>query len=168
MSLRRTTLRVEELGQRTLPSVTVAPPAPLPSVAIQQTVHPMTGSGRGDFAQAAPAPGSSEAYRLNGIIRVAGMGEVRVTGSVHTVGNTREGTAVGTITLSNARGSMTLRLEGPKQAGFSELPKYFRYRIVTGTGAYTRMTDSGLLRLDLTPGPRVGSVGARGTFSLAI
>ncbi len=168
MSLHRTTLRVEELGQRTLPSVTVAQPVPMATAIVHQTTHPMTGTSRGEFAQAAPAPGSSEAYRLSGTAHVAGMGEVRVKGSVHTVGNTRSGTAIGTITLSNARGSVTLRLEGPKQVGFSTLPKYFRYTIVTGTGAYARLKDSGLLRLDLTPGPRVGAIGARGTYSMAI
>jgi hypothetical protein len=47
------------------------------------------------------------------------------------------------MTLTNAKGSITLKLEGPTQSGFAPLPNRFHFSVTSGTGAYRGVTDHG-------------------------
>jgi len=90
-------------------------------------------------------------YHFTGDGSVKGMGAVQMQIDVYGVGFHDPGTAHGTITLTNAKGSVTVQITGPSQPKLSPLPQYFQYKIVQATGAYRGMTDSGTLRLLRTP-----------------
>jgi hypothetical protein len=137
-------LRVEELAGRLLPSA-VMPPAH-----VMPPVHrdPLAGRGQGPFtAQFVPDAGAL--YQFRGTATLADLGAVTVTGSAHGVGLIASGHAGGALTFANARGSVTVELDGPTQPAFGALPHYFRYHVVAGTGAFGHLRDGGMLRLDL-------------------
>jgi hypothetical protein len=71
---------------------------------------------------------------LTGSGRVAPLGQVTMQGELHTPGFVAHGQARGTVTLSNAAGSVTLQLVGPSQKGFSQPPTTFHFTITGGTG----------------------------------
>jgi hypothetical protein len=90
-------------------------------------------------------------YHFTGDGSVEGMGAVQMQIDVYGVGFNNNGTAHGTITLTNAKGSVTVQITGPSQPKLSPLPSWFQYKIVQATGAYRGMTDSGTIRLLRTP-----------------
>jgi hypothetical protein len=60
-----------------------------------------------------------------------------------------EGRATGTLTFTNADGSVTISLVGlDEQPGFAPIPKWWRYHVVSATGDYTGLKDQGTLRID--------------------
>jgi hypothetical protein len=132
-------LRVEELAGRLLPSAVMPP------------VHrdPLAGRGQGTFTAAPTIPETGGLYQFRGTATLADLGAVTVRGSAHGVGMIASGHAGGVLTFANARGSVTVELDGPSQPGFAALPHYFRYHVVAGTGAYLHLRDGGMLRLDL-------------------
>lgn len=94
---------------------------------------------------------------LSAIARVRPLGVVRLSGSL-----THGGYLVaphplprveGTLTLSNARGSLTLRLESVARRGepAPDEAEAFRYTIQSGTGAYRRLAGEGAASLTLGP-----------------
>jgi hypothetical protein len=168
MATRRTTLRVEELGSRVLPSA--APAAgllPMVSARIVTSTGQQTlaGQGQGTYAVRFAVPDAGTNYDLHGAAVLGGVGAVAVSGSVHSVGFVLHGTAGGTLTFSNARGTVTVALTGPTQNGFASLPQDFHYRVVGGTGAYQHLTGQGTLHLTLHALPS-GTGPAHGTFTL--
>jgi hypothetical protein len=116
--------------------------------------------------------GAGPQDRLQGSADLAGLGRVTVGGSISPVGFIREGHAGGTLTFTNARGAVTVQLQGPEQTGFSALPQHFRYRVVGATGAYKGLAAQGSLQLVLhaspLPLPGAGMVTPHGTFTLTI
>jgi hypothetical protein len=66
------------------------------------------------------------------------------------------GHAGGTLTLSGARGSLTLQLEGPTQPGFSAPPSTFAYTILGGTGAFAASHGSGQVTVGFVASPSHG------------
>jgi hypothetical protein len=145
------------------------------------TGHPMhspaTGTLVGSYTMADPMPDVGMSYSLTGQGAVAGLGRVSVNGSVHSLGFMAEGEAGGTITLSNHRGSLTLQLLGPMQAGFSPLPTAFSYTVTGSTGAYMHVRGSGKATLQLRPflvalfclpGPKACMPPAGGSFTLTL
>jgi hypothetical protein len=173
MKSRRFVPQVEELGDRILPSaLTIAnlPEAPQAMVASHlplQSTHPLAGKGNGVYSPDPIPADAGPVYHLHGSAKLAGKGEVLIGGSVSAVGFIANGRARGTLTLIGNGGLVTVELQGPMQPGFSSLPHYFHYRVVSGTGAFAHLADSGTLRLDLHALP-TGAIGARGSFSLWI
>jgi hypothetical protein len=92
------------------------------------------------------------------------------SGSVSAVGFIRDGHAGGTLTFTNARGAVTVQLQGPEQPAFSALPQHFQYRVIGATGAYKGLVAQGSLQLALhaspLPMPGAGMVTPHGTFTL--
>jgi hypothetical protein len=121
-----TRLHVEVLDARIAPStgpVVLPPPV-------------LVGHGTGAFTKEMGIPESGSKYDLLGSATLNGLGLVSVHGSVDSVGFVLHGHAWGTLTFSNAKGSVTLRLTGPEQNGFAPLPSRFTFDVTGGTGGY--------------------------------
>ena len=172
MAIRRTMLHVEELGSRVLPSAspfTLYGVAPATMHVIQnehtlvkeygqlaeQSLH---GMGFGSYANNFNVPDTGASYHLNGLGVFSKLGFATVSGDIHGVGFIQHGHATGTLTLTNAHGSVTIELTGPVQDGFSPLPYKFQYQVTGGTGAYQNFHDTGTLQLQL-----IGSTGPPGS-----
>jgi hypothetical protein len=166
MPIRRR-LELEELCERIVPSGTplfgVTAQAEFAQVAQQQ--HALAGQGHGTYTSPFSIPDTGVQYDLQGVAHLAKLGDVTVTGSVHSLGFIVSGKASGTLTFTNANGSVTVELQGPVQPGFASLPHTFHYKVVSGTGAYQNLHDSGSLHLVLKPA-QAGA--AAGTFKLTI
>lgn len=171
MASRRPPLHLEELGARILPSATLVDPPPAATALASPScvaVHILDGHGHGRYTSDAVQSGAGIEYRLSGHADLAGLGQVKMTGSVHSVGFIQKGRAGGTLTFTNTHGSVTVELQGPEQAGFSPLPERFRYHVVGGSGAYAHLSDSGTLALSQHALPTGDRQGAHGTFTLSI
>jgi hypothetical protein len=169
MNPRRSILRVEELGTRTLPSVIA-----LPGLAalfaqstqtfsfrsFQQPGPRFAGSAAGFFQVSQATPTSSLTYVLSGAADVAGLGHVGIGGHIASVSPTQAGIAGGVLRLTNLRGSVTLRLLGPQQAANSPLPAHFRYEVISATGVFFNVHTTGTADLTLNS--------AAHTFSLKL
>jgi hypothetical protein len=82
---------------------------------------------------------------LSGLPRFTASGFVRRTGYIF------RGHASGELTLTNAKGSITLSLEGPVQPGFAPLPNRFHFTVTGGSGAYKGLIDDGVVTLRAYP-----------------
>jgi hypothetical protein len=168
MAVRRTLLRVEELGPRTLPSgsplLAAAPAAAARTATAPQPA--LAGMGSGAYVVGFGVPDAGAAYTFTGSAFFLGLGPATVQGSIRAVGFTVTGQARGTLTFTTARGAVTVALEGPAQPGFSPLPAAFRYQVVRGTGAFSHLVGQGTLRLALLPAPGAGP--AHGRFVFAV
>jgi hypothetical protein len=157
---RRRGLQLEELGARVLPSAN-------PLLAVHghaaHAAHPMAqppldGKGQGNYTDNPIEHDSGITYTLSGTATFADLGDVTVSGTVHSVGFIREGRASGELTFTNANGSVTVKLVGPKQPGFSALPHKFTYTVIGGTGQYKNLSGDGTLHLVLTAtNPQTGT-----------
>jgi hypothetical protein len=79
-------------------------------------------------------------FALSGSGAVSPLGSVTVKqGSFHSLGFIVTGQASGTMTLSNARGSVKIQLTGPLQPGFAALPKTFTYKVVETTRKFGKL-----------------------------
>jgi hypothetical protein len=149
MTLRRTLLRVEELGGRVLPSatVTVAPPrtTALVSTAVP-TIAASAWTGQGRFTVTTNAATTAKTYTWDGSAIIGSAGNFAVTGAITTVGN-RTGQATGRVVVSNPRGTLTLTITGPTQAARSGLPASVTYKVSGATGVFARFAGQGTLRL---------------------
>jgi hypothetical protein len=177
MTRARVVLRVEELAERTLPSVSplVSPPADLlpPVVMPPVPAHALAGHGHGTYKTLVPLPfpDVGMTYLLKGEGVFAGLGKATVRGSFRAPGFIVGGHDQGTLTISAAMGSVTVRLEGFEPAGAAPLTHWFRYTVVKGTGAYRKLADHGTLRLDLHSAvlpPAPGVLVRPNTFDLTI
>lgn len=163
---RRRRLQLEELGARVLPSANPLAPVHAPvghAAAHHMAQPPLDGKGQGTYTDNPVQNGAGITYTLTGTAKFDGLGNVTVAGTVHSVGFIQEGHASGELTFTNAQGSVTVKLEGPSQAGFSPLPKKFEYTVIGGTGQYQNLSGSGTLHLALTPTPGNPETG---TFTL--
>jgi len=115
-------------------------------------------------------PDAGKTYLIAGAGRVHGQGRASVAGSLHSLGFIAQGQAQGDLTVQGARGTVTLHLTGPQQAGFQPLPGEFRFTTTGGTGKYRGLHESGTATLALTlgqsgaPGQPIGG----GTFTLVL
>jgi hypothetical protein len=131
--------------------------------------HALDGHGQGVYVRQPGVPDAGQGYSLCGTADLAGLGRFEVSGSVRSVGFILRGRAGGELTLSNACGSLTLRLVGPEQPGFSPLPGTFGYGVVGATGAYHGLHASGQLHLALSPASSDGVPDpSHGTFTLSV
>ena len=109
---------------------------------------------------------------LKGSGLISALGTVDLSGSITSPisqAPTKLGTQ-GTITLSNAKGSVTLRLSVLVGQVASPLSIRFEFSIEKGTGAFAGAVGTGSADLTLTPlGGLVSSINAnQGTFTLSL
>ncbi len=144
---------VEELGSRTLPSAAPLTPTTPPTVVSAGVSHvnPLAGSITGAYAVGLGMPDVGTSYRLAGAGTVDLLGKVNALGLLRSTGFIMNGHAVGSLTLANAKGTITLRLTGPQQAAFATLPQQFQFTTTGGTGAYSRLSAQGTVTLKLNP-----------------
>ncbi len=121
----------------------------------------LNGSIGGPNSSTVTNPDVGASLSLDGSGRVAPLGQVSSTGSLHMTGFIKTGHATGTLTLEGPKGSVTLALEGPSQAGFSGPPSALTYTITGGTGPYAGATGRGTATLTTTPEQRRASRSAR-------
>ena len=141
-------------------------------------------------------PDAGTTYDLSGQGQVQPFGQMNVTGSVHSPGFTPEPAVlkdhgVGTLTLSNSQGTLTLQLtvpvihfppgRSPSPAGPQPIPlpgpyhpillgfppqtRLFGFEITGGTGTFANVTGRGTASLRLVADP-IGDVPGRHTESL--
>jgi hypothetical protein len=153
---------VEPLGPKVLPSSSalrlLGPLGALIEDATADDPLSISGKLRGT---ATARPGSSDpgaALDLSGAGRVDSLGPVQFAGALEGVGRIRRGRAVGSLTLSAERGSITLRLLGPAQGRRARLPDRFRFVVQDQTGATRPLKGNrGTVRVDT--GPEPGAIG---------
>jgi hypothetical protein len=172
---RRPPLELERLDARVLPSLTPLP-IPLPPVhpaapLVRESdvaTHLLDGHGQGTYTGLVVVD-AGPSFRLEGTADLAGMGHVKVSGWVQGVGMIAKGRAHGFLTFTNDRGSITLEIFGPPQAGFSSLPEHFNWNIVGHrTGDFAHMSGKGTLTLDLHALPTGDLLPPHGTFDLTV
>jgi hypothetical protein len=149
---RRVRPNVEALGAKTLLSVSAAvmPVVRAAMVAAAgRRSSPLLGGVSGTTSAAVTIPDAGRTTTLTGSGKVGPLGSVSAEGQFHAVGFIAQGTAEGTLTLSNSRGSVTVRLVGPPRNGFSALPTSYRYTISQGTGHDKVLRGSGVADLTL-------------------
>jgi hypothetical protein len=145
-----------------------APPA-VPTQVIPPPHHELVLNGllEGRYS-ASSFPDAGTTYALSGKGQVAPLGQTSVTGSLHSLGFILHGHAGGTLTLADARGTVTLQLTGPLQNGFSPLPTRFSFVITGGTGAFAHDTGRGTAYVTLMPDTPPALRGQLGHFELRL
>jgi hypothetical protein len=173
----RTFLKLEYLEQRDLPSAgipgtehfIVSGHQPIAGIHAPQfhtnVVAPSSGQGKGTYTTTPSNPDTGSDYLLTGTGNFLNVTNAKITGSVNSPGNVSQGYAEGTITFTNAKGSVTLALVGPEQTAFPLFPGHFIYTVENGTGAYAHVNGSGTLTLTLHQTAVHGST-SQGTFTL--
>jgi hypothetical protein len=136
-----------------------------------QDAGALAGSAAGAYQRTRLVGDTGASYTLTGTGAVGLLGAVSVAGSFQCTGFSLSGHATGQLTLSNAAGSVTLRLVGPEQGAFAPPPGQFTFTVEKGTGAYTDFRKSGVLELGLKPaglalGTGVAALGDQGSFAL--
>jgi hypothetical protein len=129
----------------------------------------LAGTLHGTFRKPLGTPDVGAQYNLAGSGRIAHFGPATVAGSLREVGFIAQGHSTGTLTLANAKGSLTLSLTGATQGGFSRLPTSYSFVVTGGTGAYSKDVDSGHLTLRLGgAGGHASTPGLSGRFSITL
>jgi hypothetical protein len=153
---RRSPPGVESLEGRMLLSAVRVPVAHAPALVAstasgRRLVLDGTLQGTWSKTQANPDVGGSET--LQGWGSTQPLGQVQATGTLQTPGFIRSARATGSLTLSNAQGSVTLRLVGVmgQPGSSSSPPSALRYTVVKGTGQYAQATGSGTALLQQRP-----------------
>jgi len=147
---RRVQLQVEQLGERILlsaPAVTL-PTKPLPMIpapALMVLHRHLQGIGRGVFTREFADPSAGTHFHLQGAGTFNYVGRVRISGELQSGGLTLQNHVRGTITLSNAHGSVTLAIRGTTRSLYGTLPNWLSYSVVAGTGDFVRFRDYGAL-----------------------
>jgi hypothetical protein len=123
----------------------------------------LNGEVGGSFSFTPTNPDVGHSQTLTGSGMVSPLGQVSASGTLTSLGFIAKGRATGSFTLSNANGSVTIALTGPRQSGFSALPRQFSFKIVRATGQYAGASDKGTATLDeveadgTAPSPMSGS-----------
>ncbi len=110
--------------------------------------NPLEGRGHGTFTASPLMVDAGAYFHLHGHGHFGKLGEATVTGFLQGVGMIANGHASGTLTFTNSHGSVTIELKGKLQSAFAEIPTWFAYHVVSGTGSYSHMKDHGMVRID--------------------
>jgi hypothetical protein len=108
----------------------------------------LNGEVSGRFLLAPGNPDVGSYQTLTGSGTVSPLGQVSASGTIKSPGFIARGRTTGTLDLSNANGSVTIRLTGPLKPGFATLPRKFTFKIVAATGQYVGDVDTGTATLD--------------------
>jgi hypothetical protein len=170
MTRRNPRLKLETLDERALPSAAMPVVDPTLHIIKQvQSIHPLTGRGTGSYSSKLGNPDTGVTHTLNGTAHLQGLGDVKVTGDIHGPGFINSDVYHGTLTIKNARGTVTVELTSFRPAGPAGLPVWYRYKIISATGAFKGMHDTGSLRFDVTLFPSFAAGPSQaGTFRMAI
>jgi hypothetical protein len=151
--------RVESLEDRLPPSAAPLPPVLPPGPAaghIFPGLHrlPLNGQIIGNWAPMHSLPDTGLLQSLDGSGKVTPLSDdVHLTGQLTMPGFTLSGRATGEIKLSDAKGSVTIKLVGAMpQPGFSGPPTKFYYSIEGGTGKYAHAWGGGIVNFQEWPG----------------
>src|SRR5262249_10835722 len=131
-----------DAGVATTSTTPTPTPTPTPAPTLRGIVS-------GAYVPVSLGTGKGTRYDLVGISNLTGLGEVTLSGSLISTGSAPSSSATGTLVLHNSRGSITVSVVGPLQGSNSPLPSQFRFRVVSGTGAYTSFHSSGYLYVHL-------------------
>jgi len=113
------------------------------------------GTSRTEFP---PIPDVGTSVVLKGSGRIRPLGNVSAGGSLHEAGFILIGRDEGALTLSNTRGSVSIRFSRPFSAQGGGHSGPYHFVIVGGTGAYKGATGSGKAELEFG-GPIVSGSG---------
>jgi hypothetical protein len=143
--------QVDALENRHLLSASGNGLALAPIILVPPPVHPhhiaLNGEVSGTWTIQIVNPDVGQEQLLTGSGSVQPLGKVDAAGTLHATGFIARGRATGTVTLSNAQGTVTIKLTGPRQRGFSTLPRTFSFQIVEATGNYRGATNRGTATL---------------------
>jgi hypothetical protein len=145
-------LEVLQLGERILPSVTVAAAPAQPAKVVvgpHVTLSTLSGSGQGRYSIAPTRFGVGPQYALRATGTISGMGAVTVVGSLKAPALNATGPVTGTLVLTSAHGSVTVSLTAPSQSGHSALPTSYQYKIVAASGQFFGSSAQGTMHLTL-------------------
>jgi len=135
------------------------------STSTTPTIISLVGTLKGDYHLKPGLPDVGATYILFGHGTLKPVRAVDVTGHVEQLGFVASGHAKGLIVISTPQGSLTLKLQGPKQKGFAPLPDSFSVTITNGSGSYLKDRGHGKLVLVLDP----ANAGAEhGTFTMVL
>ncbi len=173
---RRTrTLQVESLESKTLlsgiPTMGLRQaPALVAHAAVTQVA--LNATTKGLFYTTKANPDTGTTYHIFTTGKTSGGAVVGVSGDLTTPGFIAQGRTSGTLTIFTTRGSLTLNVTGPLQAGFTPLPSTLGFTITGGTGAFANVqSGTGKIAvkfhvLKTTSGASVASLSQTGTISI--
>ena len=140
--------------------------ANLHSIIIVQTPISLAGTITGTYRIAGDNPLTGFVYAFSGTGTAGDLGAVSLTGTITVPGTTSTtDKATGRMTLTNASGSVTLKLTGPTETVLGPIPGTMDFSILSATGAYFDNIASGTIAI--TVAPRVGSTPAAFTFVIS-
>lgn len=114
----------------------------------------LSGEARGTYVLRMANPDVGKTYLFTGIPGpLSPLGRSKLTGTIQAPGFIANGHSLGTLFVTNAYGSLTLRVTGPAHPGGPPYPSVFNYTITHGTGRYKGDTGTGYIALSLTPSP---------------
>ncbi len=162
-------LQVESLEGLTLLSglaASLAPTAAEITAAAARTVS-LRAHAKGTFTTSHSLPDTGTTYNIVAKGATVGGARLSVKGDLQTPGFIAQGRTTGTLTVSTARGSLTLLVTGPLQPGFSPLPSKLGFTITGGTGifAHNHSGSGTILLTDHVTSPST-SISPSGTISL--
>jgi hypothetical protein len=112
----------------------------------------LDGTLKGSYQIKNPAnPDVGANYTFFGHGKATPVGTADVAGHIRQLGFVATGRAEGLLVISTPKGSLTLKLEGPKQKGFAKLPDQFSYKITSSSGSYLKDRGHGTVVLVLDP-----------------
>jgi hypothetical protein len=94
----------------------------------------LNGTLTGTYTKHEINPDVGANYTFFGHGTVSQVGKADVTGSAQQLGFVATGRAEGLLVISTPQGSLTLKLEGPRQKGFAPLPDRFSFEITNASG----------------------------------
>jgi hypothetical protein len=122
------------------------------TAASAQQIH-LTGTVKGSYHLQVKNPDTGKDFTFLGSGTLSTLGQVSLTGDIHSPGNIANGHSTGQLVLSNPHGSVTLELTGPPQNGNTPVPDVFSFKIIKASGTFKDDTGTGYIDLILKPAP---------------
>jgi hypothetical protein len=151
---RRPALNVEFLEGRVVLSTVHVAGALAPMALVKGGVYLyLNGSGQGTVHPRHSIPDIGVTDVFKGTAHLGQLGAFKVSGQLTGTGFILQGNATGTLTLKNARGSVSLALTGPPEGGFQAPGSgTYTFAVSSGTGAYAKALGTGKVDLELGSG----------------
>lgn len=125
----------------------------------------LSGTMRGNYRLVVSTDGSSGTFSLQGVGPVRGLGPARINATYEATESSAPEVIM--MTLASRKGSMTLQVgRAPGDVDPDDSTARLRYQVVSGTGAYTQSTGTGVI--DMTLRPQLRSLGVTGQLSVTL
>ena len=111
----------------------------------------LTGTAKGNYDVYTPNPDVGKDFTFSGSGAITPLGQVHLTGHIHSPGFIANGHSTGLLVLSNPKGSVTLQVTGPNQTGSTPVPDVFSFKITSASGKFKGDTGTGYIDLQLSP-----------------